>query len=89
MLLTAGFERLSLNLVEKCWESYLALGGWVYLQATVLLAPKLSPATLNGQLLKYLAKCQLDEKPNIRVLTNICLGRIAGHFNPAVSVGGE
>lgn len=51
----------------------------------MLLAPKLSASTLNGQLLKYLAKCQLDEKPGIRVHTNICLGRIAGYLSPAVS----
>ena len=51
----------------------------------MLLAPKLSKSTLNGQLLMYLAKCQLDEKPEIRVHTNVCLGKIAGYLSPAVS----
>ena len=51
----------------------------------MLLAPKLGPATLNGKVLMYLAKCQVDEKPGIRVHTNICLGSIAGYLNPAVS----
>ena len=54
-------------------------------QAAVLLAPKLSSATLNNQLLKSLAKCQLDEQPSIRTNTNICLGKIAGYLSPSVS----
>ena len=57
-------------------------------QATVLLAPKLSSSTLNGQLLKCLAKCQLDEQSSIRTNTNICLGKIAGYLSPSVRQGG-
>ena len=54
----------------------------------VLVAPKLSGASLSGQLLKHLAKCQMDEVPAIRVNTNICLGKIAGHLEPGVSISG-
>ena len=32
------------------------------LQSMVLIAPKLSESTVNSQLLKYFAKCQLDEQ---------------------------
>ena len=52
----------------------------------VLLAPKLSNSVLNNQLLKHLAKCQLDEQPSIRTNVNICLGKIAQHLSPAVSL---
>ena len=52
----------------------------------VLLAPKLSDSVLNNQLLKHFAKCQLDEQPSIRTNVNICLGKIAQHLSPAVSL---
>ena len=51
----------------------------------VLVAPKLSGAAVCAQLLKHLAKCQMDEVPAIRVNTNICLGKIAPHLEPGVS----
>ena len=56
------------------------------LQSMVLLAPKLSSSVLNNQLLKHFAKCQLDEQPSIRTNVNICLGKIAKHLSPAVSL---
>ena len=52
----------------------------------VLLAPKLSDSVLNNQLLKHFAKCQLDEQPSIRTNVNNCLGKIAQHLSPAVSI---
>lgn len=52
----------------------------------ILLAPKLSDSVLNNQLLKHFAKCQLDEQPSIRTNVNICLGKIAKHLSPAVSI---
>lgn len=55
------------------------------IQSMVMLAPRLSDSVLNNQLLKHLAKCQLDEQPSIRTNVNICLGKIACHLNPAVS----
>ncbi len=54
-------------------------------QAMVLVAPKLSGAAVCAQLLKYLAKCQMDDVSAIRVNTNICLGKIAPHLEPGVS----
>ncbi len=51
----------------------------------VLVAPKLSGAAVCAQLLKYLAKCQMDDVSAIRVNTNICLGKIAPHLEPGVS----
>ncbi len=50
----------------------------------VLVAPKLSGAAVCAQLLKYLAKCQMDDVSAIRVNTNICLGKIAPHLEPGV-----
>jgi SCY1-like protein 1 len=38
---------------------------------------KLSDRTINGELLKYLAKTANDEQPGIRTNTTICLGKIA------------
>ena len=54
-------------------------------QAMVLVAPKLSGAAVCAQLLKYLAKCQMDDVSAIRVNTNICLGKIAPHLEPGVN----
>ena len=51
----------------------------------VLIAPKLSESTINTQLLKHFAKCQLDEQAGIRTNTNVCLGKIACYLSPAVS----
>ena len=49
----------------------------------LLLAPKLDEKTLNTQLLRHLAKCQVDEKEGIRTNTTVCLGRIAPYLSPS------
>lgn len=46
-------------------------------KAVLTLITKLSDRTINGDLLKYLAKTANDEQPGIRTNTTICLGRIA------------
>lgn len=46
---------------------------------------KLSERTINGELLKYLAKAANDSEPGIRTNTTICLGKIAKHIGPSVS----
>jgi SCY1-like protein 1 len=45
---------------------------------------KLSDRSINGDLLKYLAKTQNDEQPGIRTNTTICLGKIAKYLGPNV-----
>ena len=52
------------------------------LKSMVILAPKLSQRTLNQNLLKFLAKLQVDEEPGIRANTTILLGTLATHFKP-------
>ena len=49
----------------------------------LLLAPKLDEKTLNTQLLRHLAKCQVDEKEGIRTNTTVCLGKIAPYLSPS------
>lgn len=46
-------------------------------KAVLTVITKLSDRTINGDLLKYLAKTANDEQPGIRTNTTICLGRIA------------
>lgn len=46
-------------------------------KAVLTVITKLSDRTINGELLKYLAKTSNDEQPGIRTNTTICLGRIA------------
>lgn len=46
----------------------------------LLLVSKLSDRTINGELLKHLAKTANDEQPGIRTNTTICLGKIAKHL---------
>ncbi|KAA6410234.1 MAG: SCY1 kinase [Lasallia pustulata] len=46
-------------------------------KAVLTIITKLSDRTINGDLLKYLAKTANDEQPGIRTNTTICLGRIA------------
>ena len=46
-------------------------------KAILTIITKLSDRTINGDLLKYLAKTANDEQPGIRTNTTICLGRIA------------
>jgi SCY1-like protein 1 len=46
-------------------------------KAVLTVIGKLSERTINGELLKYLAKTQNDEQPGIRTNTTICLGKIS------------
>lgn len=50
-------------------------------KALVSLAPKLSPSIINGDMLKFLARLQLDDQPNIRTNTTIALGKLAPYLN--------
>ncbi|KAF1849600.1 ARM repeat-containing protein [Cucurbitaria berberidis CBS 394.84] len=46
-------------------------------KAVLTVIPKLSDRTVNGELLRHLAKTANDEQPGIRTNTTICLGKIA------------
>lgn len=46
-------------------------------KAVLTIVPKLSDRTVNGELLRHLAKTANDEQPGIRTNTTICLGKIA------------
>lgn len=46
-------------------------------KAILTIVPKLSDRTVNGELLRHLAKTANDEQPGIRTNTTICLGKIA------------
>ncbi|KAJ9642391.1 Nuclear aminoacylation-dependent tRNA export pathway component [Coniosporium apollinis] len=46
-------------------------------KAVLTVVNKLSDRTVNGELLRYLAKTANDEQPGIRTNTTICLGKIA------------
>lgn len=46
-------------------------------KAVLAVISKLSDRTINGELLRYLAKTANDEQPGIRTNTTICLGKIA------------
>jgi len=50
------------------------------LKSVLTFIPKLSERTVNGELLKYLAKTANDEQPGIRTNTTICLGKIAKYL---------
>jgi SCY1-like protein 1 len=50
------------------------------LKSVLTLVPKLSDRTINGELLRYLAKTANDEQPGIRTNTTICLGKIAKYL---------
>ena len=54
-------------------------------KAVLTVITKLSDRTINGELLKYLAKTSNDEQPGIRTNTTICLGKIARNLNANVS----
>lgn len=47
------------------------------LKSVLVIINKLSDRTVNGELLRYLAKTANDEQPGIRTNTTICLGKIA------------
>lgn len=50
------------------------------LKSVLTIVNKLSDRTINGELLKHLAKTANDEQPGIRTNTTICLGKIAKHL---------
>ncbi|KAI9678099.1 MAG: hypothetical protein M1817_006043 [Caeruleum heppii] len=52
-------------------------------KAVLTIIGKLSDRTVNGELLKYLAKTSNDEQPGIRTNTTICLGKIAKNLAPS------
>lgn len=54
-------------------------------KAVLTVIGKLSDRTINGELLRYLAKTANDEQPGIRTNTTICLGRIARNLGQSVS----
>ncbi|KAL8941058.1 MAG: hypothetical protein Q9216_002466 [Gyalolechia sp. 2 TL-2023] len=47
------------------------------IKAVLTIITKLSDRTINGELLKHLAKTSNDDQPGIRTNTTICLGKIA------------
>ncbi|MCJ1355380.1 MAG: hypothetical protein MMC33_005371 [Icmadophila ericetorum] len=51
-------------------------------KAVLTIITKLADRTVNGELLKYLAKTANDEQPGIRTNTMICLGKIARNLGP-------
>ncbi|KAF1810191.1 kinase family protein-like protein [Eremomyces bilateralis CBS 781.70] len=51
------------------------------LKAVLTIVPKLSDRTVNGELLRYLAKTANDDQPGIRTNTTICLGKLARNLN--------
>ena len=53
-------------------------------KAVLTIITKLSDRTVNGDLLKQLAKTSNDEQPGIRTNTTICLGKIARNLGPSV-----
>lgn len=54
-------------------------------KAILTVVPKLSDRTVNGELLRHLAKTANDEQPGIRTNTTICLGKIARNLGNSVS----
>jgi SCY1-like protein 1 len=56
-------------------------------KAVLAVVSKLSDRTINGELLRYLAKTANDEQPGIRTNTTVCLGKIARHIGQSVSLG--
>jgi len=83
-------ESITSEQMEAVYE-HLAAGfadGTAYLReltlkSLLLVAPKLSQRTLNSNVLKHLAKMQMDEEPAIRANTTICLGNIARYLGDA------
>lgn len=55
-------------------------------KAVLTIVTKLSDRTINGELLKHLAKTSNDEQPGIRTNTTICLGKIARNLGANVCV---
>ena len=55
-------------------------------KAVLTVVTKLSDRTINGDLLKHLAKTANDEQPGIRTNTTICLGKIARNLGANVNL---
>ena len=53
-------------------------------KGVLVIVPKLSDRTINGELLKHLAKTANDQEPGIRTNTTICLGKIAKYLGTNV-----
>lgn len=53
-------------------------------KAVLAVIDKLSDRTINGDLLKFLARTANDEQPGIRTNTTICLGKIAKNLGQSV-----
>ena len=51
-------------------------------KAVLTIIAKLADRTINGELLKLLAKTSNDEQPGIRTNTTICMGKIARNLGP-------
>ena len=51
-------------------------------KAVLTIVTKLADRTVNGELLKHLAKTSNDEQPGIRTNTTICMGKIARNLGP-------
>jgi len=51
-------------------------------KAVLTIITKLADRTINGELLKHLAKTSNDEQPGIRTNTTICMGKIARSLGP-------
>ncbi|MCJ1443725.1 MAG: hypothetical protein MMC23_004225 [Stictis urceolatum] len=51
-------------------------------KAVLTIITKLADRTINGELLKLLARTANDEQPGIRTNTTICLGKIARNLGP-------
>ena len=88
--LDAYVEHVSNAQMETMYE-HMAGGfndGTAYLRELTLksllqVVPKLSQRTLTSNLLKHLAKLQVDEEPAIRANTTICLGNISRFLGAA------
>lgn len=56
------------------------------MKAVLTIISKLSDRTVNGELLRFLARTANDEQPGIRTNTTICLGKIAKNLGQGVSL---
>lgn len=52
----------------------------------LVIVPKLSERVVNNDLLRYLAKLQVDEEPGIRTNTTILLGKISKYLNESTRI---
>ncbi|ORX48387.1 ARM repeat-containing protein [Piromyces finnis] len=53
------------------------------IKSILLLGPKLSDRIINNDLLRHLAKLQVDEEPGIRTNTTILIGKLAKSLSPS------